>query len=241
MLHYINKKDWHSTDWQHLSYQKGFNFLIWALEVPLIRSVFYNLCHVCRNVKKDKKQTHSHAAHHHNVILRERGGKWLTIIYSRQETHCHKYSTQSADGAGRWVFPGDCVPSTGWDINLWPGDLLSRSLFQTSATVRQPRFHHTQERDYMQTHTVSWLHSYMSFNTANNMFDIPQVRSISCCRLQVTGVRSQLHNYSSYSEFSTMVAHWVSFSSCSSSVPTCSLARDTLEVQSSTSTVIVTN
>lgn len=93
----------------------------------------------------------------------------------------------------------------------------------------------------LQTHTVSWLHSYMSFNTANNTFDIPQVRSISCCRLQVSGVRSQLHNYSSYSEFSTMVAYWVSFSSCSSSVPTCSLAGDALEVQSSTLTVIVTN
>lgn len=30
------------------------------------------------------------------------------------------------------------VPSTGWSVNLWPGDLVHASLVQASATVRQP-------------------------------------------------------------------------------------------------------
>lgn len=191
-------------------------------------------------MKKDKKQTHSHAAHRHNVILRERegGSGWLSSTADRKPTvmsTVHRVQTALDGGFSRVT------------VYLPPAETLTFGLETFSAARFFRRLQQWDSRDSithrrettLQTHTVSWLH--MSFSTANNTFDIPQVRSISCCRLQVSGVRSQLHNYSSYSEFSTMVAYWVSFSSCSSSVPTCPLAGDALEVQSSTLTVIVTN
>lgn len=85
--------------------------------------------------------THSNAVHHNNIISkkRKRFGRLKLIGYCllQQETHCQKHRVQ------RWTvgFHSNSVPSTSWNINLWLGDLLSGSLFQTSAIVRQPDSH----------------------------------------------------------------------------------------------------
>lgn len=72
--------------------------------------------------------------------------------------------TNTEDGGGQRVFLCS-VPSTGWNINLWLVDLVNASLFQTSATVRQPDSI-TYGRIQTHKHTQSWM-TFLSFHKSS--------------------------------------------------------------------------
>lgn len=152
----------------------------------------------------------------------------VIVYYPRQKNPLYTSNTSRR----RWTVSvglipcGTRVPSTGRNINLWPGDLLSCTLFQMSATVRQPNsITYRRETACKHTHTHTFLlslgctHTYthtLRWSSAgslvNHISDIPQVSSIVCYRCE----RSQFTEL--FQLFDTVVSVGVSFS-CTSVKP----------------------
>lgn len=136
----------------------------------------------------------------------------LNRSYGRlqQETHCHSYSQQTTVG-----FPADSVPSTGWNINLWPGHLLSRSLFQTSATVRHSQsITYRGETTYKHTQALGCTHTHISLRLKYwrvcSESHIWHSSGLQFTMSQTSGHRRMITITELFQIFSTTVTVWVS-------------------------------